>query len=244
MVSFYNDYSSSDDRPSCQSVPVPNRHRRYYDYVSQWEPLSMNALIEYTKRKEAEGVGEFNQGRPKMWTTEVKVTWDKNLQNETEALIYLWIRILLYSYTLFNRWFFFIDLWYKHVRSLNCIYSVLFLQVLMSERLNLWYFRIFIISVQYFSLWLYMYLHSYVLNSCALTNKISKPFSKFFFSYYVKRMGSYRYKKNLKCGFNLGIFHLRGSNIHLSYLVVSILHCKLHQNNYKIVFFVGYLLES
>ncbi|XP_056001270.1 uncharacterized protein LOC125653965 isoform X2 [Ostrea edulis] len=63
-----------DDRPSCQSAPVPNRHRRYYDYVSQWEPLSMNALIEYTKRKEAEGVGEFNQGRPKMWTTEVKVT--------------------------------------------------------------------------------------------------------------------------------------------------------------------------
>ena len=65
---------------SCLSIPggdcepVPDRHRRYYDYVSQWEPLSMNALIEYTKRKEAEGAGEFNQGRPKMWNTQVKVT--------------------------------------------------------------------------------------------------------------------------------------------------------------------------
>ncbi|XP_062585077.1 uncharacterized protein LOC134246736 isoform X2 [Saccostrea cucullata] len=65
---------AEDDRPSCQSAPIPSRHRRYYDYVSQWEPLSMNALIEYTKKKEAEGAGEFNQGRPKMWTNQVKVT--------------------------------------------------------------------------------------------------------------------------------------------------------------------------
>lgn len=64
-----------EDRTSCQSAPVPERHRRYYDYISQWEPLSMNALIEYTQKKEAEGVGEYNQGRPKMWSTQVKVTW-------------------------------------------------------------------------------------------------------------------------------------------------------------------------
>lgn len=63
-----------EDRTSCQSAPVPERHRRYYDYISQWEPLSMNALIEYTQKKEAEGVGEYNQGRPKMWSTQVKVT--------------------------------------------------------------------------------------------------------------------------------------------------------------------------
>lgn len=61
-----------EDRTSCQSAPIPERHRRYY--ISQWEPLSMNALIEYTQKKEAEGVGEYNQGRPKMWSTEVKVT--------------------------------------------------------------------------------------------------------------------------------------------------------------------------
>lgn len=63
-----------EDRTSCQSAPIPERHRRYYDYISQWEPLSMNALIEYTQKKEAEGVGEYNQGRPKMWPTQVKVT--------------------------------------------------------------------------------------------------------------------------------------------------------------------------
>lgn len=65
----------SEDRNSCRSAPIPEKHRRYYDYISQWEPLSMNALIEYTQKKEAEGEGEFNQGRPKMWSTQVKVTW-------------------------------------------------------------------------------------------------------------------------------------------------------------------------
>jgi hypothetical protein len=79
----------SGDRPSCQSAPVPDRHQRYYDYVSQWEPLSMNALIEYTKRKEAEGVGEFNQGRPKMWSTQVKVTWDQNWQRDWGCDLFL-----------------------------------------------------------------------------------------------------------------------------------------------------------
>ena len=41
----------------------------------------MNALIEYTQKKEAEGEGEFNQGRPKMWSTQVKVTWDQAYPN-------------------------------------------------------------------------------------------------------------------------------------------------------------------
>ena len=71
----------SEDRNSCRSAPIPEKHRRYYDYISQWEPLSMNALIEYTQKKEAEGEGEFNQGRPKMWSTQVKVTWDQAYPN-------------------------------------------------------------------------------------------------------------------------------------------------------------------
>nr|XP_022299167.1 uncharacterized protein LOC111107993 isoform X1 [Crassostrea virginica] len=74
VLGLTSDDMAAEDRNSCRSAPIPEKHRRYYDYISQWEPLSMNALIEYTQKKEAEGEGEFNQGRPKMWSTQVKVT--------------------------------------------------------------------------------------------------------------------------------------------------------------------------
>lgn len=35
--------------------------------LSKWEPLSMNALIEYKEQLLADGFGEFQQGRSKMW---------------------------------------------------------------------------------------------------------------------------------------------------------------------------------
>ncbi|GFR95494.1 hypothetical protein ElyMa_006274600 [Elysia marginata] len=38
-------------------------------YESRWQPLSMQALIEYKEQLGAEGAGEFSQGRPPMWRT-------------------------------------------------------------------------------------------------------------------------------------------------------------------------------
>ena len=65
--------TSSDDLPSCKSAPIPEKHRKYYtSYVSNWQPLSMNALIEYKKKMETEGDGDFNQGRAKMWKTKIE----------------------------------------------------------------------------------------------------------------------------------------------------------------------------
>lgn len=34
---------------------------------SEWQPLSMNALVEYKKALKAQGEGEFDNGRIKMW---------------------------------------------------------------------------------------------------------------------------------------------------------------------------------
>lgn len=65
--------ASTDEHPSCKSAPIPEKHRKYYtDYISDWQPLSMNALIEYKKKLESEGEGEFNQGRAKMWKRQIQ----------------------------------------------------------------------------------------------------------------------------------------------------------------------------
>lgn len=73
ICSIYVFYIISDDLPSCKSAPIPEKHRKYYtSYVSNWQPLSMNALIEYKKKMETEGDGDFNQGRAKMWKTKIE----------------------------------------------------------------------------------------------------------------------------------------------------------------------------
>ena len=36
-------------------------------FRSEWQPLSLTALIEYKKQVEAEGEGDFQHGRMKMW---------------------------------------------------------------------------------------------------------------------------------------------------------------------------------
>ncbi|KAK3102844.1 hypothetical protein FSP39_014374 [Pinctada imbricata] len=75
VLGLSTDQTFESDLPTRRSAPIPERHRRQLlEYTSRWEPLSMNALIEYKKKKEVEGEGEFNQGRPKMWTTEIKVS--------------------------------------------------------------------------------------------------------------------------------------------------------------------------
>ncbi|XP_063439088.1 uncharacterized protein LOC134720616 isoform X6 [Mytilus trossulus] len=64
--------ASSDEHPSCKSAPIPDKHRKYYtNYVSDWQPLSMHALVEYKKKMDSEGDGEFNQGRAKVWKTQL-----------------------------------------------------------------------------------------------------------------------------------------------------------------------------
>ena len=47
-------------------------HQHSSRYTSQWQPLSMNALMEYKEHLDTEGVGEYHQGRPKMWKSEVE----------------------------------------------------------------------------------------------------------------------------------------------------------------------------
>ncbi|GFO01925.1 hypothetical protein PoB_002843000 [Plakobranchus ocellatus] len=37
------------------------------EYETRWQPLSMHALIEYKEQLDAEGAGEFSQGRQPMW---------------------------------------------------------------------------------------------------------------------------------------------------------------------------------
>ena len=36
-------------------------------FQSDWQPLSLTALIEYKKQVETEGEGDFQHGRMKMW---------------------------------------------------------------------------------------------------------------------------------------------------------------------------------
>jgi len=37
-------------------------------FTSDWQPLSMHALVEYKKQVDTVGDGEFNLGRTKMWS--------------------------------------------------------------------------------------------------------------------------------------------------------------------------------
>ncbi|KAK3589484.1 hypothetical protein CHS0354_030606 [Potamilus streckersoni] len=51
------------------SAPLPSKEQLMNNYVSGWEPLSMKALMEYKQKLDTVGVGEFNMGRTKMWST-------------------------------------------------------------------------------------------------------------------------------------------------------------------------------
>ncbi|KAL3852303.1 hypothetical protein ACJMK2_015962 [Sinanodonta woodiana] len=51
------------------SAPLPSKEHLMNNYVSGWEPLSMKALMEYKQKLDTIGVGEFNMGRTKMWST-------------------------------------------------------------------------------------------------------------------------------------------------------------------------------
>jgi len=54
---------------------LPQKHVNTYEtFLTPWEPLSMKALVEYKTQLDTEGDGEFNQGRTKTWSTEVKAT--------------------------------------------------------------------------------------------------------------------------------------------------------------------------
>lgn len=49
------------------SAPLPVRDMHANTFTSNWQPLSMHALIEYKKQKSTVGEGDFNFGRTKMW---------------------------------------------------------------------------------------------------------------------------------------------------------------------------------
>ncbi|XP_060080617.1 uncharacterized protein LOC132559986 [Ylistrum balloti] len=67
-----NSFTSSK---RAESAPLPQKFLNNYEtFTTPWEPLSMNALMEYKTRLDTEGEGEFNMGRTKMWKTEVKVS--------------------------------------------------------------------------------------------------------------------------------------------------------------------------
>ena len=40
--------------------------------TSNWEPLSMNALMEYKEKLPVGGEGEYNQGKPRLWPLSMK----------------------------------------------------------------------------------------------------------------------------------------------------------------------------
>ncbi|KAL4226165.1 hypothetical protein ACF0H5_014152 [Mactra antiquata] len=67
MISATPDGSKSD--PSLRySAPQATRNGLLRDYTTQWQPLSMNALVEYKKQVSTVGEGEFHLGRTKMWS--------------------------------------------------------------------------------------------------------------------------------------------------------------------------------
>ncbi|OWF54589.1 uncharacterized protein LOC110443162 isoform X2 [Mizuhopecten yessoensis] len=67
-----NSFTSSK---RAESAPLPQKFiNNYESFTTPWEPLSMNALMEYKARLDTEGEGEFNMGRTKVWKTEVKVS--------------------------------------------------------------------------------------------------------------------------------------------------------------------------
>ncbi|KAK0063953.1 hypothetical protein Bpfe_006638 [Biomphalaria pfeifferi] len=53
------------------SAPVQQQPKQI---ESPWQPLSLQALVEYKEQKKTEGQGNFHLGRPKMWKTSVKNT--------------------------------------------------------------------------------------------------------------------------------------------------------------------------
>ncbi|XP_069141879.1 uncharacterized protein [Argopecten irradians] len=58
-----------------ESAPLPQKFLNNYEsFTTPWEPLSMNALMEYKDRLDTEGEGEFNMGRAKVWKTELKIS--------------------------------------------------------------------------------------------------------------------------------------------------------------------------
>ncbi|KAL8612522.1 hypothetical protein ACOMHN_053776 [Nucella lapillus] len=69
-------YSALDfSHPSSSFSVPPSRERgrsaqaavQLHHYSSDWQPLSMGALVEYKKQMDTEGEGEFEHGRVKMW---------------------------------------------------------------------------------------------------------------------------------------------------------------------------------
>ncbi|CAL1531356.1 unnamed protein product, partial [Lymnaea stagnalis] len=51
-----------------ESTISGKKSRNIKQLESPWQPLSLNALLEYKQQVAADGNGEFQQGRPKMWT--------------------------------------------------------------------------------------------------------------------------------------------------------------------------------
>ncbi|CAH1784289.1 unnamed protein product [Owenia fusiformis] len=72
----FSSISGSDifksDKSSSRSVPASASQEFFRRFENTWQPLSMNALQEYTAKKGTTGEGEFDHGATKHWTIETK----------------------------------------------------------------------------------------------------------------------------------------------------------------------------
>lgn len=68
MISATPDITSKSTSTLRYSAPLPTRDEVLKTYTSNWQPLSMHALVEYKKQLATMGDGDFNLGRTKMWS--------------------------------------------------------------------------------------------------------------------------------------------------------------------------------
>ncbi|XP_041348580.1 uncharacterized protein LOC121368092 isoform X2 [Gigantopelta aegis] len=61
--------NAHDKMERCRSLASVQSMRKC---TSDWQPLTMNALMEYKQNVEVEGEGQFNQGKPKLWPVSLK----------------------------------------------------------------------------------------------------------------------------------------------------------------------------